>query len=396
MEFLDLIESISASDASSTRLYAGEGRRARGIRSAPNYNARLQEAVTLIGRVAEGSRYAALTFEEAMSTSDFPLLFGDVIDRAMVLAYREAPSTIEQVVKTSTVRDFREVKRFAVDGADGQLEEVGELEEYPAASVDESRDTFKVRKLGRRLPLSWETLINDDLDGFRDMPGRLGRAARRSEQKDISRLIWDANGPHATVFSSVHRNVIDVSDHGTSDDNTALSIAGLQDAMTVLGQQTDPGGEPIYFESMFLVVVPALAVTARNILNGTELRVSLGGTDQLITANWMKNNVTLIVDPYAPHIISNGTRAQTSWVLIGNPNDGRAFAEFARLRGHEEPEIWVKAPNAMRAGGGMVGPDQGDFENDSIQYRVRKVHGGGHLTNTGGWRGVVGSNGTGS
>lgn len=396
MEFLDLIESISVTDASERRLYGGEGRRARGIRTAPNYSARLTEALTLVQRVGEGSRHAALAFEEAMSTSDFPLLFGDVIDRAMVMAYREYPSAIEQVVRTTTVRDFRDVKRFALDGAEGELEKVGQLEEYPAAALDEQRDTYSVAKFGRRIPLAWETLVNDDLDAFRDMPARLGRAARRTEQRFISSLIWDANGPHASLYTSGHTNIINTT-NGASDDNTPFSIAGLQDGLLVLASQTDTDGEPIYFETVYLVVPPALEIPARNVLNGTELRVTVAGgaTGQEVqVANWMRNRVQLVVDPYAPLIITTGTRGNTSWALFGAPGDGRPAIEFARLRGHEEPEIWVKSPNAMRAGGGEVGPDQGDFDNDGIQYRVRKVHGGAQLNNTGGYRSTVASNGT--
>lgn len=396
MEFLDLIESISVTDASERRLYGGEGRRARGIRTAPNYSARLTEALTLVQRVGEGSAYAALAFTEAMSTSDFPLLFGDVIDRAMVLAYREYPNAIESVVKTTTVRDFRDVKRFAVDGAEGQLEAVAQGEEYPAAALSEARDTYSVAKFGRRLPILWETLVNDDLDAFRDMPGRLGRAARRTEQKFISSLIWDSAGPHASLYTSGHENIINTT-NGAADDNTPFSIAGLQDGLTVLANQTDEDGEPIFFDTVYLVVVPALEIAARNVLNGTELRVTVNGGatgQELTVANWMRNKVQLVVDPYAPQIITTGTRGATSWALFGNPNDGRAAIEFARLRGHEEPEIWVKAPDAMRAGGGMVGPDQGDFDTDSIQYRVRKVHGGAQLNSTGGFRGTVASNGT--
>lgn len=398
MEFLELIESVRAGDASSDRLFGGEGRRATALRNRPDYDQALNEALGLVERALSGNRRAIADFEEAMGTSDFPLLFGDILDRGLVGAYREYPSEIERICRVTTVRDFRQVSRHAVDGAEGELSSVPQGTEYPEAGLSEARDTYQVGKFGRRLPLLWEALINDDLDAFRTMPDRLGRAARRTDQRFVTGLYADANGPHASLYTSSHANIINTT-NGASATNPALSISGLQDGMIVLASQVDEDGEPIYFEAVHLVVPPALEITARNILNATELRLNTAGgatNQQVITANWMRDRVQLIVDPYLPLVITSGTRGNTSWFLFGSPMSGRAALEFARLRGHEDPEIWVKAPNAMRAGGGMVGPDQGDFETDSIQYRVRKVHGGTRLTETGGARCTVASNGTGA
>jgi hypothetical protein len=37
--------------------------------------------------------------QEAMSTSDFPLLFGDIIDRSMLGRYREWPTVWAQLAR---------------------------------------------------------------------------------------------------------------------------------------------------------------------------------------------------------------------------------------------------------------------------------------------------------
>ena len=47
---------------------------------------------------------------------------------------------------------------------------------------------------------------------------------------------------------------------------------------------------------------------------------------------------------------------------------------LARLRGHEEPEIFMKNPNAIKIGGGQD-PFNGDFDYDSVEYKVRHVCG---------------------
>ena len=45
------------------------------------------------------------------------------------------------------------------------------------------------------------------------------------------------------------------------------------------------------------------------------------------------------------------------------------------LRGHEQPETFVKAPNSTRVGGG--GEDDFDFDTDATDYKVRHIFGGG-------------------
>lgn len=399
MEFLELIERVRPESASPNRLYGGLGtNRQAHRRRMPEYQQRFVEALQLVERVAQGDRYATLTFEEAMSTSDFPLLFGDVIDRMMVGAYREFPSGVADFVKEATVRDFRNVSRHAVDGAEAVLPRVNESGEYTETSVSEQEDEYAVDKFGRVLPITWETLVNDDLDGFRDLPLRHGRAARRSEVKFVTELYVDVNGPHASLYTAGNNNIINTT-NGAEATNPELSVAGLQDGFTVLSQQTDTDGEPIFIDAVTLVVPPQLEVTARNILNSTELRPKTSGgatsAQELITQNWMRGRLKLVVDPYIP-IVASTANGGTSWFLFADPSTSRPALEIGKLRGHTEPEIWVKSPNAMRVGGGTVGPEEGDFEHDEIRYRVRHVFGGTRLTNTGGFRSTVASNGSGA
>ncbi len=70
----------------------------------------------------------------------------------------------------------------------------------------------------------------------------------------------------------------------------------------------------------------------------------------------------------------------------------RAPGRDAFLRGHEEPELFIKEPNARRVGGGPVDPMDGNFENDSIDYKVRHVLGVSRIDP----KATVASNGSGS
>jgi hypothetical protein len=372
------------SDASATdSIFATEGqsisRRTRRAQT-KEYRQRLKQLVHLYQGTIEGDRRATFAFQEAMSRSDFTFLFGDVIDRQLLASYQTRPVQWPSYAKRGRVRDFRTVKRFTLDGGEAVLDKVKELAPYKNRAVTDASYSYAVEKYGDQIAVSWETMVNDDLDALTDLPTRLGNAARRTEERFAAALFSGASGPDATFFSTANRNIINTTVVGsTVTPNPALTIVGLQQAMQVLGQQKDTDGGPIYVEGVTLVVPPALEVAANNIINATEIVAATGGgdgtgNDQLRVTNWMRNRVSVVVNPWLP--IVNTTSGNSAWYLFANPNVGRPAMELGFLTGHETPELWVKSPNALRVGGGPVAPEEGDFEHDAIQYRVRMVLGG--------------------
>lgn len=390
--FADSVELIGADEASIRNLFEGDQR----VRGRVNDQRSLLEAAKFIADVSDGRR-PMYHLREAMSTSDFPLLFADILDRQLLANYQETVPVWRNFVRKGTVTDFRQAKRFAVDGAEGRFKTVAELEEYPGRSLNESADTYSLAKYGARLDLSWEALINDDLDAFRNAPERLARGARRTEDYFATTLYVDANGPHASLYTVGNKNIVNATNAGAgfSAINPPLSINALQQALVVLANQKDADGEPIVLDAVELVVPPALEVVAQNILNGTVLRTTAKGGDtngELETANWMAKKLHLSVASYIPTVASSAN-ANTSWFLFGNPNTGRPALELGFLRGYETPALFERVPNSRRVGGGEATES---FEDDSRAWKARHVLGGTRLLNTGGAKATVASNGSGS
>lgn len=386
MQLLDLIETYNTNDATERNLYAREGRRVRGGRNDPKHKAALVEAARLYEGTLKG-RVPMSRFQEAMTTSDFSYLFADIIDRQLLAAYQHRPVMWQQLAKRGRVRDFRTVNRFTLDGGQAILAPVGQAEEYPAASVTDGKYAYKVGKFGKRLPFTWEDFINDDLDALAALPDRLALSASLSEERFVTDLFAGTTGPDSTFFASGNKNIVTA--------NPALSVAGLTTAFTTLAAQVDLDGNPIYIDGVMLVVPPALEVTANNIIHATEIWSADGGGDgtgsnQLHVTNWLTNRVKLVVDPWLP-IIST-TNGSTSWYLFADPNVGRPAMEVGFLIGHETPELFIKAPNAIRVGGGLADPMDGDFDNDATDFKVRHVFGGTLMDP----KSAVASNGTGS
>lgn len=373
-DFLDLLETVRSDEASIQRLFGDAGRGIRSMRrDDPRYQRSLAEAARLVADVTEG-RAPMHRLQEAMSTSDFPLLFGDIIDRAMLGRYREWPTVWARIARRGSVRDFRTVRKFFTDGAEAVLDEVKQGSEYKEAALTEGKYDYAVKKFGRRLALLWEVFVNDDLDALRDAPERLAKAARMSEERFATELYVDGTGPDTTFFSAGNGNRL-------TGAGSVLSVDGLQTALGALWAQKDADGNPIFTGTVRLVVPPALAITARNIINATEIRVAAGGggstaANQLVSQNWMNDEVAeVVVNPWIP-IVDTSANKDKSWYLFADPGVGRPAMEVGFLRGHEAPELFMKAPNAVRIGGGIVGAEEGSFETDGIDYKVRHVFGG--------------------
>jgi hypothetical protein len=376
--------------ASTSAIYEGDGTslsaRIRKARRAgnPAYKRNLLEAAHLYERTLAGSKRAALDFQEAMSTSDFSNLFGDIIDRQILAKYVSQPVQWDMLAKRGRVRDFRTVNRFTLDGGEAVLAQVKQLSEYPAAKLADGKYAYAVGKYGRRMPLSWETLVNDDLDAFRDIPDRLGNAARRTEERFATALYTSATGFNTTFFTTGNKNIINPTTLGSGAiTNPPLGISGLQLAYQILGQQLDADGAPIYVDGVTLVVPPALTVVANNIINATEIWTAAGSSglasdagrqDQLRVANWMANKVKVQTNPWLP--ILSPTNGNTSWYLFSDPTAGRPAMEVGFLIGHEQPELFQKSPNSSRVGGGAAAAEDGDFDSDSIEWKLRHVLGG--------------------
>lgn len=337
-----------------------------------------------VTRAIEFNYPGLMRMTEAHTSSDFPLLTGDVLDRMMLARYRDFPSPWRQFAKVSTLRDFRTVRRIAVDGGEDRWGDVPEQEEITYAALSETGYTYTPKKYAKGAKISFEALMNDDLDAFSSIPDRLGRGGARTVNHYATSLYVDSSGPHASLYTVGNANIV------TS--NPVLSVAALNTAFALLGAMTDSDGEPIYVEEAILVVPPALRVTANNIMN--QLTVDMtnngGASGQTVrVSNWIVGNLQMVIDPYIPIIAtSNGT---TSWFLFADPNVGRPALEIGFLQGYAEPQLYQKLSNTIRVGGGT---DQiaGDFGTMSQEYKGVVAFGGTRLDP----KCTVGSNGSGS
>lgn len=320
------------------------------------------EAATLWKRVFDGDIRAAVQVREALSTSDlFVSATGDVLDRELLQQYTNVEAEWTSFASRTLVRNFKPKKLIDLLGGRSGLDLVPELSAYPGAEYDTREYQIQVAKFGRQFGFSWEAMINDDLDELMQIPNAFAQAAAITETRvAIEQIANVTTGAPNTAFFKDYSGETPAGPN-TTPATAALSDTALQTAVETIRQRKDHQGNLVPAGRLILVVGPALEFTARAILNATEIRDTTGGRTR-VRPNDLKGTVDLVVVNSLPG---------TAWFVLPAPNQGRMAVAVAFLRGFETPDIRQKA----NAGQGRT-PDQGDFDDDSVRYRVRHVTGG--------------------
>jgi hypothetical protein len=338
--------------------------------------AQLTEALRLIRNEHGLSRYAHQhALEEAITTSDFPTLFGVLVQNDMLAKYRINVAEWRTFCKVGTLPNFNIHNKHKVYGQDDVMPQVAEKAPYLQTPSGTGVYTGQLLKYGRSFDISWESVINDSMGAFRDIADRFANAAIRTEAWNVTSLYCSAAGPNVGLFGAP---IADVDGQNVTNLGVLpLTITNLQATLALMANQTDPNGEIIAVDGVHLVVPKTLEYTARAILT-SALQQEAAAAAPVPTVNITPQlGLKLHVDPYLQVVDATATD-DTTWYLFADPSQGKCM-EMDYLTGHEQPEICMKASDKLAMGGGSISPFEGDFDSDNIKYRVRCVHGGTQL-----------------
>jgi hypothetical protein len=274
------------------------------------------------------------------STSDFPGILGNTINRSLRAAYEEREPTWLPLGTQNNFVDFRERTSIAL-GEASRLEKVREGGEYKYGSLPEEGSPMRAEKWGKIIAYTWEMMVNDDLGAFDRVPTALANSARQTE----SDVIWDlfitdrkwSDG--ANVFSAGHGNLA-----GTA---SAITIASLQAARTAMRTQKGIDKKTfINVEPRYLVVGPLNELAAYQLTSSAYTPINNA------TINPIYNSQLIVI--VEPRI------TDYSWFLVGDNNE---TFEYGYLDGE----------------GGMTTDTREGFEVDGIEVKARLVFGAGFV-----------------
>ena len=134
-----------------------------------------------------------------MSTSDFPLIFENVMNKSLQNHYENEQQTWRDQTTRSDVRDFRKKHMYQVGDAPDLLP-LGENGEYQAGKFGEAKESMNISTFARSIGMSRAMFINDDMGAFDMMPRMWGAAASRLESDivwgqilNLNYVLWNLN-----------------------------------------------------------------------------------------------------------------------------------------------------------------------------------------------------------
>ena len=301
------------------------------------------------------------------STSDFPGLLGNVLNKALIPGYDEEPSTWEMWADPQLVNDFKDAKAVQM-GRIAAPPKVLEGAEYEFATFGERSEVYRIAKYGVLLPLTWEMLINDDLGAFTQEAMGFGPAAKALEN-DLLYAELLSNPTMAEDSTALFH-----ADHGNlyaSGDADPPSQTTL-DAMR-LGMQLQRGIKPktgqqgrVLNLRLNTLLVPGSLVTTAEIL--TSSATQFGQANPNVMNPKFIRNLTVISDSRLD------ANSSTAWYGLAAKVPGLRTAVVLKLRGNETPYI------AQIQDGSTV---------DGVVYKLRHCTGAKILD----YRGVAKNNG---
>ena len=283
-----------------------------------------RELLTLRGESAMGSSPATLITRALHTTSDFPIILGDTVGRVLRDAYQAAPAGVRRLGRQTTARDFRSVNKVML-GEAPLLEKLNEHGEIKAGTMAEAHEAYRVETWARKIGITRQVLVNDDLGAFADLARRMGQAAAETEARILVALLEsnNGNGPKLSDNKALFH-----ADHGNkAAAGAAISDATLSAARLALRTQTGVEDRTIRVTPKNLLVPPALETEAEKWLAS----VSPARADDV---NPFAGALSLVVEPR----LSNTTR----WYVTADPAEIDGL-EYAYLAGGEGPQVESKS-----------------------------------------------------
>ncbi len=145
------------------------------------------------------------------------------------------------------------------------LKEVKEGGEYQYASLTDGKETYSLVTYGRVVPVTRQSLINDDLGAFDRIPMMMGRSAAETEAKIVWGIITvnAAMSDGVALFHATHANL--------AGSGSAITVASLNAGRAAMRKQKGlavkaADQEPLNLTPKFIVVSPDKETEAQSFL----------------------------------------------------------------------------------------------------------------------------------
>lgn len=287
------------------------------------------------------------------STSDFPLILENVMNKNLLDSYRETPRTFQSLGRRSTATDFREKHLYRLGDAPSLLP-LGQGGEYKEGTFSESKESYAISTFARKISFTRQMLINDDMSALDRVPRMFGPAGARLENDIVWGLLLNydfINGKAANIKMSDGKALFHA-DHGNlmTGAQSALSKDALSKLRELGRKQKTLDGHYMNVEFGAIAVPTGLETDAEDLLMPNILAAKV--SDQA-----PRQRMDIIVEPRLDAV------SEKAWYAFSRMID---TFEYAFLDGEEE--MYTEVVHQTDADG-MIVKVRKDFGAGLIDWR---------------------------
>lgn len=185
------------------------------------------------------------------ASTDFPIILGETFNKSLRAAYELNPRTFAPFTRRTSLADFKTINRAQLSGLVGNFDEVLEGGEYKNGTFNEAKEAYKLAKYGKKVAITWESIINDDLGAFSRVPAAFAAKAAQKQSDIVYGILLNnpTMGDGKALFQAAdHKNYVST--------GTALSEDSLDNAYQMFRNQKGLEGDFLNLSPRFLVVGP--------------------------------------------------------------------------------------------------------------------------------------------
>ena len=285
--------------------------------------------------------------ERALGTSDFPILLQSAGDRMLMPSYDAMPATFQAIARRITSRDFR-TKNLIRDGDFPALLPLNEHGELKEGAMTESQETVKLKTVGRRLRLTRQALVNDDLGAFAELASKAGQAARTYENETV----WGVVTSNAKL--SDNKALFHAERKNLATAGGAISAATVGSGKTAIRTQKNRDGKTLNYTPSVIAVPASLETTLEQYLADIVVPTKAG---DVVPAS--HKQLTPVVEPLLD------AASDAAWYLFCDPARLSAIV-YAYLEGQEGPQMLQQDVSLL----GITFDVVLDFAAAPVEYRA--------------------------
>lgn len=342
--------------------------------------AKLKAMKTLVERTLSGDRQAKGVLESVISSSDAIFAYAHLANINFLPNYELTQWDWRGIAGERGVADFRKpvladlfINRFT--GLDTTAQDanqpayvapvVPEGADYPFAKTgDFEALAGGINKRGFKTGMTFEAVINDSTGFLTSLPQAMLQVVGDTQT-------WSVYQALRGGFVTAQKLVASHNPDGQSVVvDQALSVSAIEGALIQRSLRKVNTRYVTVNGGSNLLVPIGIKPYAEFILGIGTLRVGDGSNGTQILTVPQKNfgQVDVIESPYL---------TGSEWALVPQPGTTvRPIVDYGYLIGHQTPDLRVDGAQGNYVGGGAVAPFEGNFSNDTTEFRLRVLGGG--------------------